>query len=361
MANEGWAQWRSELREPLALERRGDRPSEPARMSGYWRKVGARTEFDEPIAIWTEDGMDVIQFGFDDKAERWSAPAIINIDGRRWTSFLQWSWIKCEAVEKADWSSAIDTGRWPDGKASRRMDVAEKLGIDVEAGDNAAPVSEQIEDQINSAVDSAKKITEVKNAADARKANEMAERLNGLFNMGDAERDKQKRPHDDASKAVQAHWLPIINPAKDERTRVIRLAKDWMRAEEQRLLAEAEMDRLAKQVAIDAENKRIADENAKRIADAQEQGTIDQPDVEPELIAPLAPAAVEKPKVQATSTYGRASSLRTVKKAEITDIGKLLVSLSTHKEMVEFAQTLANRAAKAGITLDGMKIIEVRE
>lgn len=324
---------------------------EPERMNvdpqdGFWRLDGARTKPSYPVAIWhpATGTKAIVRIGRRDIEE----------DSDEWFEFGQNGWMHCVAVEKTAYDEARATGRWADNKPARQMDEAEKLGIDVSTGGNNPPLNDAIGDQIAAAVESAQKITAVTNADEARKANEMAERLAGLFKIGDAERDKEKRPHDEASKAVQAKWLPIITPASDERTRVLKLAKDWIKAEEARLAREAQAERQRQQAAIDKENERIRLENEKAKGEAPAGAEV-------ELQPELAPAVVETPKVQATSTYGRATGLRTVKKGKITDIVKLLTALSTHKEMVEFAQTLANRAAKAGIPLDGMEIEEVRE
>ena len=347
-----YTRWRAEL----AGHQEPERQNVDTDISGWYRLEGAKTKPSWPVVIWVPIDSDEIavrvggkEFGSKDEG-----------GATEFHEFIGSGWLHCIAVSKAAYDAARQTGRWPsDGKPARQMDSNEKLGIDVNPSSNQASADEAIEDQINAAVDTARKITKVTNADEARKANEMAERLNGLFKLGDAERDKQKRPHDEASKAVQSHWLPIITPAADERTRVIRLAKAWIKSEEDRLAADAEKERQARQAVIDAENERIRKENEARVAAQAEAGL---PDEVPELVPEIAPAApVAAPKVQAPSTFGRATGLRTVKKAKITDIVKLLTALSTHKEMLEFAQTLANRAAKAGIALDGMTIEETRE
>ena len=53
-------------------------------------------------------------------------------------------------------------------------------------------------------------------------------------------------------------------------------------------------------------------------------------------------------------------SLRTFVSAEITDYDALLIALKDHSEVKELVQSLANRAAKSGVVLAGMKIVEER-
>lgn len=343
-----YALWFSELKTPTDPERRGDRSHDAAVLSGFWRAVAAKTKPDYPVAIWAGDeGKILFQIGrklrntIEHEAE--------------WNDFAESTWLHCIAVRENDYHNAVLGGFWPDGKPARQMDTAERMGIDVKSGDNRAPVDETIEEQIAAAVAKADAIVAVTSEADARVANELAEKLAVLFKMGDAERVKEKTPFDEGAKAVQAKWLPIINPATDARTRVIALTKAWLKAEQKRIDDAAAEERRKRQAEVDAENERIRAENAKRMEEADQSGK--DVDLQPEVAA----APVEAPKAKAASTYGRSTGLRKVTRAKIIDIEKLLIALATHKEMVEFAQTLANRAAKAGIPLDGMEIEETME
>jgi len=53
---------------------------------------------------------------------------------------------------------------------------------------------------------------------------------------------------------------------------------------------------------------------------------------------------------------GSKVALRTVTEAEITDYDALLIALKDREEIKELVQSLANRAARSGVELPGMKI-----
>lgn len=356
MPNEEYSNWRAEL------NGRAHEHDTDSNICGRWRIVGAKTKPDYPVAIWPTGTGQLLKIGRQEAVSQNSTD---------WHEFIGNGWTKCIAVSVVEYDAAVAHGVWPnDGKPARRQTEAEKAGFSMTGlGDNAPPAEEAIADQIASAVESAQKITAVIDADGARKANEMAERLQTLFKLGNAERDKEKRPHDDASKAVQAKWLPVITPASDERVRVLGLAKAWVKAEEDRQRAAAEAARRVRQAEIDAENERIRQENERRMAearvafaDAVENGDSAPPPVA-EQIEELAPAVTEAPKVQATSSYGRAVGLRTVTRANITDMRALTLALldTGHPELQDMIKRLADRAAKAGIALSGMVIEKTRE
>lgn len=330
--------WRVELAAP------GSQPRNEVEVpiDGFWRAVAAKSKADYPVAIWHDGDDEVIKVG--NKKFAGNMP-----EGN---DFRDGTWNHCQAVTQEVYQAALDTGFWPDGKNARKMDDAEKMGIDVGSGDNAAPIEETIEEQIDAAVAKAQAITSIKTEDEARVANELAAKLKILFDLGDAARVQEKAPHDQAAKDVQAKWLPIIVPASDARERLVGkggLVKRWLQAEQARIDEEARIERQR----IAAEAERIRQENEKAAAEATDKG---EPAPAPVAAPDPAPAA-EPQRARAGSTFGRATGLRKVTRAKITDISKLLQALSAHKEMVEFAQTLANRAAKAGIPLDGMEII----
>jgi hypothetical protein len=334
-----WTYWRADLKEPQNRD-----ITDPGQ--GYWRHKAAKTRVDWPIAIWFEDEP-VIKVG--NKVTRGNDALLEFLSGS--------TWLNAVAVSHADYLTAMETGKWPiDGKPARHMDDAEKHDIDISAGDNDAPIDQTLAEQIDSAVAKASAITSISTEAEAKAANELADKLATLFKLGDAERAKEKAPFDQGAKDVQAKWLPIINPASEARERLVGkggLVKKWLLAEQQRLDAETAEARRAQE----AEAERIRQENEKRAAEAAEAGEdapapIPQPDPVP---------AAEPQRARAGNSFGRATGLRKITSAEIIDIEKLLLALKDHREMKEMAQTLANRAAKAGIELAGMKIKETME
>lgn len=340
MAND-YTYWKAEIAAPGSQSR--DTTED---VTGFWRHRAAKTKIDWPIAIWFENDAPKIKVG----------NSLTEGDDALLEFLSGGTWLNAVAVSHGDYLAAMETGLWSDGKPARKMSEAERMGVEPVAGDNAAPVDESIADQIEAAVEKARQITKVETEAQAKAANELADRLHALFKLGDAERVKEKTPFDEGAKAVQAKWLPIINPASAERERLVGrggVVKQWLKAEQDRLDREAAEERRRQQ----EEAERIRLENEKAAAEAAEAG-----EPTPEPIAPPEPVpAAEPQRARAGNSFGRATGLRKVTRAKIIDIGKLLQALSTHREMVEFAQTLANRAAKAGIPLDGMEIEETME
>ena len=350
-----WGQWQAEKTNPLPEERRMERPTDPALMNGYWRKVGARTEFDEPIVIWTEEDAErnpdgwstVLQWGFDEKNNHWSTPHIIDETSKRWVSFIGVGWLKCIAVSKADWSVAVETGRWPDGKPARRMSTEEKLGIDVEAGDNAAPVEESLGDQIATLADKLAKAQEPTSADEASKLAGDLDRMRILLKKADEARVAEKEPFLEGGRKVDAKFKAIVEPGSSAYTTGTARQKAWLRKEQARLDAEAAAERNRLQEIANQENERIRQENAARMAEAQQHGTLDQPDAEPELLPEVAaPPVVEAPRAKAGSAFGRASGLRRVQLAVVDDPMKLATYFLDSKD-ADFAAYLQTRAAAA--------------
>lgn len=353
MPDPQYAYWYSELQAqldgfvPTIDAPKKDQWDEKASISGYWRVRAAKTKPDTSVMIYRPDpAVDSYIYQVGRQQPRASAD-----DEKAFYDFISSTFPHCSAVKRAEYDAAMtaDVGVWPsDGKDVWAKTVAEKL--DIQPGDNLATTEELIADRISTLVEKANAIERVTTADEARLANELSERLKVLFDEGDAARAKEKAPFDQGAKVVQDKWLPIIVPAKNARDRLVApggLVKQWLKAEDDRIRKEADDARRKRQAEIDAEN-------AAKAKEAEEKGEEAPPPVV--LAEPVAPT---RPK--AASTFGRSTGLRKVTRAKITDIVKLVAALATHKEMVEFAQTLANRAAKAGITLDGMEIEETME
>jgi hypothetical protein len=333
---QNWDYWRADLKSPQNRD-----VTDPGQ--GYWRHKAAKTKIDWPIAVWFEGEEPVIKVG--DSVTRGQDALLEFLSGS--------TWLNAVAVPHADYLLAKETGKWSDGKPARKMTEAERLDIDANPGGNQAPIEESIAEQIAAAVAQAEKITKIENEEDARVANELAAKLQTLWKLGDMERIKEKRPHDEAAQAVQAKWLPIIGPAAEQRERLVKpgtgIVQRWLKAEQERVEREMRERQAAEEEARRQEAEKAAAEAAERGEPAPEP--IPQPDP-----APAAPA----PRVQAGNSFGRATGLRKVTTGVITDMKKFITSkdIINHKEMKELAQTLANRAAKAGIKVPGMEIKE---
>ncbi|GGJ39822.1 hypothetical protein CDQ92_13355 [Sphingopyxis bauzanensis] len=159
----------------------------------------------------------------------------------------------------------------------------------------------------------------------------------------DAARKTEKQPHDDAAKAVQAKWAPVLTKVDDVITAVQKPLTAWLLAQEeerQRIAQEtqAEADRLAEQA----------------IAAARTSGSLESLTATRELQdAAFDAAKVAKRAGKAKSHVhggGRAFGLRTYWEASLTDSGEALKwAKARHpEELREFLRELAGKAVNAG-------------
>ncbi|MCB1460936.1 MAG: hypothetical protein KDJ90_00555 [Nitratireductor sp.] len=187
----------------------------------------------------------------------------------------------------------------------------------------------------------------------ADKAATWAKRLGTLSKKADDLRKVEKQPHIDAGATVDAKWNPIRDDAKDLSTRLKRHLDAWLR-EQDRL--ERERQARARE---EAERAQREAEEAARAAAASDDAEAKARAEEAAEQAKQAERDAAERNAQAGRT-GAKVSLRTFVSAEITDYDALLIALKDHSEVKELVQSLANRAAKSGVVLAGMKIVEER-
>lgn len=163
--------------------------------------------------------------------------------------------------------------------------------------------------------------------------------LRGLTKKVDTARAEAKRPHDEAAKAVQAAFTPVLDRLKRATEAMLAMQGDWLtrkqdeerrrKAEEQRRAdeARAEAERMAKEAAasgnLDAEVE--AERMAKEAADLEKQ-------------------AQRETKVNATSASGagRTVALVEVREAELVSISQLFLHFRDHPKVTELLLSLAN-------------------
>lgn len=183
---------------------------------------------------------------------------------------------------------------------------------------------------------------------------EEAEAIDLLIKMARTARDEadkqraaEKKPHDDAAKAVQAQWKPLVDTADRILKVCLEKVGSWREAEQNRKEAEAAAARAA------AEAERQAEVEATRAAsgnlEAREQA---------DQIAVAAKQA-EKVAKSAEKAAQIGSGLRTVRSLKITDTAALARWLWTHRrEDVEAAHAeVAQRIFRSnGPAMDGTMI-----
>jgi hypothetical protein len=164
-------------------------------------------------------------------------------------------------------------------------------------------------------------------------------------NDADEARKAEKRPHDEAAKAVQARWKPIL----DKADLIAKTAKNALapylikRDEEQRAAALAEQE----------EARRLSEAAAQTAASANADSLADQSAVEQARNAAheAAQRAARLDKAKAQAKGGeRAVGLRPSYRAEITDATAFArwVWANRRGEMLTFLELVADRECRGG-------------
>lgn len=296
-----------------------------------------------PAAIWIDGqtGEVVANAGFANTVKPTDAVAL-------------WSWVCGSPISERDYWTAYDSGGWPNDMAP--PDQAKTVDGSPMTGDNrppepvdpAADLKERIETAIAVIKDALTKdgILQIPDQAAADKAANARDRLRQLWNEGELARVAEKRPHDEAAKAVQAKWKPILELADGAAEKLTSGLTAYLRAEQRRQdeLAEAQRRAAAAEAAA----------FAAAAAAAEQAGEAPPPAPEPEPVR-------EPVKVRVGGAVsGRRAALTKRKVGKITDMDAFFAAVKGQAEIVEALQAAANRAARAGIELAGM-VIETEE
>jgi hypothetical protein len=374
-----YALWRTELNTPTPPDKRQDRPTDPQRLSGFWRSEGARTKPDYPVAIWSEDGsVGTVTFFKVGAGSRDGESAFNTIENPdRVVDFMSSTWLKSIAVTEADYHKAMETGRWPsDDKTARQFSETEKLGLEpatpADRGGNMPPEEAEadLDNQIIKLIDKQlDRVGDVKfplTKESAAFAADIVDKLRGLGKQGEPRRKAQKQPHMDAAAAVDAKWS-ILKNAIGAIERLVTGITAFTKAEEARLRREQE-------AAAEAERKRLRDEaevNARNAAEAAAREALARGEAfeepTPEAIAEQVEAEVEQQIAAAPppepvkvvvrgSEQGRAISKAKRKVGVITDADKFIAAIKGQSDFKEWLQDKANKLARANTALDGMEI-----
>ena len=359
--------WREELSNPGC----NDRDTERVDICGRWRIRGAPTKPDWPVAIWPhEEQADQLFIQVGRKREQVSI--------KLWDEALGHGWAKMVAVTVEDYDKAMETGFWTDGKHARQMEESERLGLSGSAGGvghnlpddpferaklELENLREQAEDLLKGKVDSAEKAD--KCALIAKKARTLATTIEGL-------RKVAKQPHLDAGKAVDDTFNPYKAEAEAWGDKVKKAVDPWLREQarleaERQAKAREEAERQRREAEEAAERARQKAEQAERAAGTENDADAAQEAAEAEeeaqrriIEAQEAEIAAKAQKVAAGTVGAKLKQVKVVS-AEIVDFEALLMALKDRDEVKDLVQSLANRAAKAGVALDGMKIVESME
>lgn len=314
----------------------------------------------EPIAFWKEDGVMMCSRKIGRAPEHQD-----EID----ELFSQ-----CcrDAVTEESFRAVMDGGAWPDevaerepaGKEPDRLGPTEtqtamygqgKPADDAPENERATPgdnsgaatpatiMAERIADVNQQVADWLKSIGgKVTNDEQADKAANYAALLGELEKEAEAQHRVEKAPWLEGGRTVDASWKPLIEKAAASKGRVKRdYVTPYLVEKQRRIDAEAK-----------AERERIAAERAKVEQEAAAAG-VEPPKVEE-------PPPPEPERAKAGSRGGRATALRTVKVAEITDLAAVAAFLCglnpPPADLVDACKKAAEKMMKNGITVPGAKL-----
>lgn len=208
--------------------------------------------------------------------------------------------------------------------------VAEQVAA---AGHNSGEVdeAEELKDQIAAALKGMDAYKTIADDATSARALSLRNRLNELSGQAEKIRVKQKEPHLEASKAVDAKWQPLVKSAKKGADDVRDAIGQW---ETKKLQEQRKREREAEQARIAAEQAARANEPQADLA-----------------LAPAPVAAVEAAPAPIKPTYGKAASVSVkIVLQEVTDWQALATYMLAHPDLRDFLTKLAQRALDAGRT-----------
>lgn len=375
--------WNAELKSPGCMSR----DSTTVIPAGFWRAVGADTRSDYPVAIYrAKDGTLIFYVGADaKKAVPW--------DSEPGYSFRAKTWLHARAVSYEDWQQAISLGNWPDGKPiNSTVEHVSLRNALPETGDAFTDLTRQFDDDAEMARSILNKPIASQAAADQAAA--YAKRLAAIKTQADAAFDAEKRPilergrecddkwrplrggADDLVKKLKSAagaWLDKLRREEEERQRLARAEAERLRREAAEKAAKAEAERRAaeqkrldeeraalaaatseadqERVAAEAERKRIADEEAQAKAEAEAKAAAEA--------AEAAEIAATRENKASAGRTGAKISQRKVPTAVIDDYRAALDFFADADAVKEVVQTLATRAIKAGLSVPGVRKVDV--
>lgn len=292
--------------------------------AGFYRKRTGKAAGYVPVAIWEQGGK-----------------MIALVDGKEADAAEIWTYV-CQYPILEEWYRARMIGQpWPDESTAVTASLAPPP-----AGHNNPPTdpAEILQCQIDAALAGVTEYGDIRSDETAARAQSLRSRLLELSGDADKHRETEKRPHLDANTAIDKKWQPIVKAAK--------AGADAIRAALSAHETRKDQERRA------AEAKRRDEEEAARQAAAKAEASgkaTPQP-----VSAPPAPAPIPEAPVAIRGAYGRAASVKVVKVAKVVDQDKAYIAMRTHKELVELIGKLAQRAAVAGVAVDGVEVTEER-
>lgn len=218
---------------------------------------------------------------------------------------------------------------------------------------NPPPAAELFAEEIESLKARAEAFDEITDA-NAGEASDLIKLAGKLAKDIDAKRAEEKKPHLDAGREIDGTYNPLVERAKKSTASLAArltayISEQKRKAEEARREAERKAAEEAERARRLANDALLADDAAAAAKAAENEAKL--------------VAAEEKQAANVKGSEGfRASGLRTVRKAKITNATMLVTFYMARPEVIELCERLANadiRAAKgAPVAIPGIEVVE---
>lgn len=313
---------------------------------GYYRMRNQDGGSDIPCAIWLHEDRLVALRG-----SREADPHAI------------WTWIARSPVSYDDYTQARETGRWPDDPPVIRHEhknlnphpVAERV-ITKEDNLPTDPM-ERMKLQLEGEKEQADIFLKqpITSQEQANQAATWSKRISALYKEADDAFKDEKKPILAAARACDDKWR-WRGEAQDLATKLKRHLDAWLlklarEEEERQAKARAEAERIRREA---EEKARAAELEAARSSEDAERAKREAEEAQERADAAAREAEARKTGAGRT---GAKVSLRTYTSGQITDYDAFLMAVKERQEVRELLDSLANRAAKSGVELPGMKIV----
>ena len=180
---------------------------------------------------------------------------------------------------------------------------------------------------------------------DAQRLNDFIDGVKKRAKIADDARKDAKKPHDDAGKAVQAAFKPVIEKMEMAKAKVQPILTKWLTVKEQERLAEIARQEKEAQFAREEAERKAAAAAARNDISGEVDAKAEKEAAEAKA-QDVARAAKQKSNVSSATGGGRTASLRDVIEVEVTNARALFMRYSEHPDLVECLRNLAAREAR---------------
>lgn len=180
---------------------------------------------------------------------------------------------------------------------------------------------------------------------DAKLLNDFMAGVKARAKIAEDARVKAKKPHDDAGKAVQAAFKPVIEKMEKANSKVQPLLTEWLKKEQAKKDAETERLRAEAHAAQEEANRKAEAAAARNDI----SGEVDAEAAQKEAAKKAKDAerfAKKSANVGSATGGGRTASLRTVIEVEVTNARVLFMRYQDRPEVMECLRSLAAREAR---------------